>query len=243
VAGNQPGDSGIVNNLAFESLTVSTDGRTLYTATENALVQDGPVATVATGSNSRILSFDLSTGQAGAEYVYPVSPVALPASPAGGFATNGLVELLAIAPGEFIAVERSFSAGAATPGTGPNGQPTGNTIRLFHVDVRNATDVSGLNSLAGQSFTAATKTLLLNLSDLRHDDNTPLATDNIEGITLGPVLADGRRSLILVSDNNFGATQFTQFVALAITPIPEPASALMCLAGLVGITLVARRRR
>lgn len=243
VAGNQNGDSGVFNNLAFESLAVSTDGRTLYTATENALVQDGPVATVSGGSNSRILSFDLTTGLPSAEFVYPVSPVALAPSTAGGFATNGLVELLAIAPGEFIAVERSFAAGAATPGVGPNGLPTGNTIRLFHVDVRSATDVSSLDSLAGQSFATAAKTLLLDLSDLRHDDGTALATDNIEGITLGPVLADGRQSLVLVSDNNFGATQFTQFVALAITPVPEPGTLMMCLAGLGAVSLVARRRR
>jgi hypothetical protein len=29
-------------------------------------------------------------------------------------------------------------------------------------------------------------------------------------MTLGPTLPDGRRSLVLVSDNNFAATQFTQ---------------------------------
>ena len=241
VAGNQPGDLGVFNNLAFESLTVSTDGRTLYTATENALVQDGPAAAVGLGSPSRILAFDLATGAAGAEYVYPVSPVLLPPSAPGLFATNGLVELLAIAPGEFIAVERSFAAGAATPGVGPSGQPTGNSIRLFHVDIRSATDVSGLQSLSGQSFAPATKTLLLNLSDLRHADGSTLALDNIEGISLGPVLADGRQSLLLVSDNNFGATQFTQFVALAVTPVPEPSTALMCLTGLAALALVARR--
>ena len=205
-------------------------------------MQDGPTASVGAGSASRILSFDLTTGMSGAEYVYPVSPVALAPNPAGGFATNGLVELLAIGNGEFIAVERSFAAGAVTPGTGPSGLPTSNTIRLFHVDVRQATDVSGLDSLAGQTYTAATKTLLLDMSDLRNSDGSALALDNIEGITLGPVLADGRQSLVLVSDNNFSAGQFTQFVALAITPVPEPGAALLCLAGLGAVSLVVRRR-
>ncbi len=241
VAGNQAGDRGIANNLAFESLTLSTDGRTLYTATENALVQDGPAAAVGLASASRILAFDMGSGTATAEYVYPVAPVVLaPASP-GLFATNGLVELLAIAPGEFIAVERSFAIGAATPGVGPAGQTTGNTIRLFHVDIRNATNVSGLDSLAGASYTAATKTLLLDMSDLRQDDDSVLALDNIEGITLGPVLPDGRQTLVLVSDNNFGASQFTQFVALAISPVPEPASAVLMLMGL-GAVLKSRQR-
>jgi hypothetical protein len=241
VAGNQAGDRGIANNLAFESLTLSTDGRTLYTATENALVQDGPTAAVGQASASRILAFDMTSGAATAEYVYPVAPVVLAPSAPGLFATNGLVELLAIAPGEFIAVERSFAIGAATPGVGPAGQTTGNTIRLFHVDIRNASDVSGLESLAGANYTAATKTLLLDMSDLRHDDGTVLALDNIEGVTLGPVLADGRQTLVLVSDNNFGAAQFTQFVALAISPVPEPASAMLMLLGL-GAVLKTRQR-
>jgi hypothetical protein len=35
-------------------------------------------------------------------------------------------------------------------------------------------------------------------------------------MVLGPDLPDGRRSLILVSDNNFAATQFTQFLLFAI---------------------------
>ncbi len=242
VAGTTPGDSGIRNNLAFESLTFSTDGRTLYTATENALVQDGTAAAPGVPSPSRILSFDTATGAAGAQWVYEVDPVALPPSPAGGFATNGLVELLAIGDRQFVAVERSFAVGAATPGVGPNGLPTGNTIRLYFVDASGATDVSGLPSLAGASYTPASKTLLLDLSTLQHDDGTPLALDNIEGITWGPEF-NGKPTLVLVSDNNFGATQFTQFLALSVTsPIPEPASLALMAAGLGGVLLRLRRR-
>ena len=240
VAGTAVGDSGIRNNLAFESLTISTDGQTLYTATENALVQDGPAAGVTNGSNARIASFNLATGAAAAEYVYTVEAVALPPSPAGGFATNGLVELLAIGDRQFISVERSFAAGAATPGAGPNGLPTGNTIRLFYVDARNATDVRNIDSLLSAAATPVAKTLLLDLSTLQNDDGSALALDNIEGITWGPQV-NGKDTLILVSDNNFGAAQFTQFVALSVTtPIPEPASAVL-LAG--GLLLVLRRVR
>jgi hypothetical protein len=52
----------------------------------------------------------------------------------------------------------------------------------------------------------ARKRLLLDLDDL----GIPL--DNVEGMTFGP-----RRSLVLVSDNNFAATQFTQFLVFALT--------------------------
>lgn len=237
-AGNQPGDSGIVNNLAFESLTLSVDGKTLYTATENALVQDGPVATPNNGSPARLLSFDLASGASGAEYVYNVSPVAIAPQPAGGFATNGLSDLLAIGDRQFIAIERSFAVGAVTPGT----PVTGNTIRLYHVDARNATDVSALDSIAGlESVQAVQKTLLLDLSTLRNDDGSALALDNIEGLTLGP-LVGGRQTLILVADNNFAASQFTQFVALSLAPVPEPQTLAMSLAGLLVLGAVVRRR-
>ena len=236
-AGTAPADTGIYNNLAFESLTVSTDGRTLYTATENGLAQDSLPATVSGGSRSRILSFDMATGAAGAEYAYDVGPVVLPPNPAGGFATNGLTDLLAIGDREFIAIERSFAVGAATPGT----PVTGNSIALYHVDARAATDISGISDLTGINLTPVTKTLLLDLSTLKNDDGSTLALDNIEGLTLGPVV-NGSQTLILVSDNNFSATQFTQFVALQIAPVPEPETYALLLAGL-GVLAGAGRRR
>ncbi|MFN0184501.1 MAG: esterase-like activity of phytase family protein [Aquabacterium sp.] len=237
-AGNQPGDRGIVNNLAFESLAMSPDGRTLWTATENALAQDGPVATVSNGSRVRFLSFDIASGASGAEYAYDVGPVALPPAVPGGFATNGLTDIIAIGERRWITIERSFAVGAQTPG-----QPvTGNTIRLFLADATAATDVSGLDGLAGQAVTAMTKTLLLDLSDLKNDDGSTLALDNIEGITMGPMF-NGLQTLLLVSDNNFSGTQFTQFVALSIQmPIPEPGTWLLLGLGAPLMLLRVRRR-
>ena len=35
--------------------------------------------------------------------------------------------------------------------------------------------------------------------------------DNVEGITLGPKLSDGRQSVVLVTDDNFSPRQMTQF--------------------------------
>ena len=236
-AGTSVGDRGIQNNLAFESLTFSVDGKTLYTATENALVQDGPTASVTSGSRARILSFDVASGQAGAEYAYDISPVAIGPNPVGGFATNGLTDLLAIGDRQFIGIERSFAVGAQTPGT----PVTGNTIRLFHIDARQATDIAGRDRIAGDdTVIAASKTLLLDLSDLRNDDGSALALDNIEGLTLGPVV-DGKQTLVLVSDNNFGGTQFTQFVALQVSQVPEPKTWAMLIGGLCAILGLGRK--
>jgi hypothetical protein len=88
--------NGIRNNLAFESLALTPDQRFLFTATENALSQDGPAASVSTGSPSRILKYDLTTGQPVGEFLYNTDPVALPPVPAGQFNTNGLVDLRAL---------------------------------------------------------------------------------------------------------------------------------------------------
>jgi hypothetical protein len=42
--------------------------------------------------------------------------------------------------------------------------------------------------------------------------------DNIEGISWGPRLANGNRTLVLVADNNFADNQVTQFLAFEVRP-------------------------
>jgi 3-phytase len=100
-------------------------------------------------------------------------------------------------------MERSFSVGAPD---------TGNTIKLYDVSLAGADDVNGFDSIALLlgSIDAVQKSLLLDLDEL----GIPL--DNVEGMTLGPTLPDGRRALVLVSDNNFAANQFTQFLLFAL---------------------------
>jgi 3-phytase len=204
-----PGVSGIRNNAAFESLTITPNQRYLFTATENALVQDGPAASLTDESPSRIIQYDLVTGKPVKEFVYFTDPVAAEPDPAGSFSTNGLVELLAIDnTGTLLALERSFSTGV------------GNSIKLYQVQTQGAVDVSSLNSVDGlEPDPAVEKKLLLDFADLG------ITLDNIEGITLGPKLADGRQSLIVVSDNNFSATQTTQILAFAIDIDTTPAAA------------------
>ena len=208
------GDMGVYNNLAFESIALTPDGRTLWTMTENALAQDDLPTAVGRPSRARLLSFDLDSGKAGAEYVYEVGPVAFAPAKPGDFATNGVADMLALSDHEFIAIERSYAVGAPTPGRAAHtGKPTSNTIRLFHIDTTGATNVAGWPSIKGRELVPAKRHLLLDLSTLKNDDGSPLAVDNLEGITFGPTV-NGKRTLILVSDNNFNPEQFTQFVAL-----------------------------
>ena len=56
-----------------------------------------------------------------------------------------------------------------------------------------------------------------NFEDFK-EDLTEGIIDNIEGITLGPVLENGNESLVLVSDDNFQlyGKQLNQFILLEI---------------------------
>ena len=185
-APNAAGTRGVRLNLGFESAAVH--GKRLYTATEAALVQDGPPATLTNGSPARLLQYDLRRNALQQQWTYMVDPVAEPPVPATNFSVSGLVEVLPLGKKRLITMERSFSVGA--PGTG-------NKIKLY------------LTELHRDGTTS--KTLLLNL------DALGLPLDNVEGMTFGPRLRGGQRTLLLVSDNNFAATQFTQFLLFAIS--------------------------
>ena len=200
---NAGGTRGVRLNLGFESAGVPPNGRFLFTGTEDAVVQDGPAASLTARSPSRLLRYNLQTGRLDRQYLYWTDPIAEPPVPATSFAVNGLVELLPLNNTHLLAMERSFSVGAAD---------TGNTIKLYSVEVAGATNVNGADSLAGRldSIRPVEKTLLLDL------DTLGIPLDNVEGMTLGPKLPDGRQSLVLVSDNNFAASQFTQFLLFAI---------------------------
>ena len=203
---NAAGTRGVRLNLGFESAgTVpGGGGRWIFTGTEGALVQDGPPATTTNGSPARLLRYDQWLGTLDRQYVYRTDAIAKPPVPPTAFAVSGLVELLPLDTQSLLSMERSFSVGV--PGTG-------NTIKLYTVSVVGATDVNGVESLAPVlgSITPASKSLLLDL------DTLGIPLDNVEGMAFGPNLPDGRRSLVLVSDNNFAPAQFTQFLLFAVS--------------------------
>jgi hypothetical protein len=194
------GSKGVRNNLAFESLTLTPDKKYLFTATENAIVQDGAVPSLASGSPCRILRYDAVGGNLEQEFLYITEPLPTGANPAGKFTTNGLVDLLAIDDRRLLSLERAFSL------------ETGNTIKLFEISLEKVDRIQGIDSLQNRpsKFSPVQKRLLLDLETLK----VPL--DNIEGLTLGPALGDASRGLILVSDNNFSALHETQILGFKI---------------------------
>lgn len=188
---------GVRDNLAFEALTATPDGRSLFLATENALAQDGPEADLTTGTLCRVLRFSLPGGGLTGQWVYPAAPVPAPPVSPRGFRTNGLPDLLALDGERFLALERASVDG------------NGYSVRLYLTSLGGATDVSAVPALAARGAPVVrpmAKRLLLDLGTLG------VRLQNLESMALGPILPDGRRALVILADNNFGARGETTLV-------------------------------
>jgi hypothetical protein len=48
-------------------------------------------------------------------------------------------------------------------------------------------------------------------------DNLGIYIDNIEGMTFGPLLSNGHKTLVFVADNNFSKDQKAQLLLFEIT--------------------------
>lgn len=186
---------GIRNNLAFETLTTSPNKQWLYTATESALLQDGPDGTAQKGASSRILVYSLKSHKPVHQYRYDIDPAVK-----GRGTMIGVSDMVALDNnGHLLAIERSYS------------HASGNRLRLYEVDLNGATDISGVDSIKSMvNIKPAKKHLVADFAKLK------LPLDNGEGIAIGPTLADGSRLLLMVSDDNFSHYQHTYFWAFKI---------------------------
>lgn len=198
-----PSEYGPRRNGTLEGLTFSDDFKTIYTSLEEPLYQDGPRASLS-GSNSwvRFYQYNALTGENTAQYAYSLEPVAHEPTPDNAFKMNGISEILSLGGKKMLVIERSYSTGH--PGC---------TIRLFIADFSSAIDVKAITSLKESPPVApGVKKLVLNMESLG------IYIDNIEGVTFGPDLPNGHKSLIFISDNNFNKTQKTQFLLFEVIP-------------------------
>jgi hypothetical protein len=208
-----PVTRGARGNAGFESLALTPDRHRLFTATETALIQDGPTATFDAGTHARILEYEAHDGtfRPAREFAYYVERVENASFKPGVF-INGLVELLALDRTTLIALERGYVEDETKSGMSVN------QIRIYRVSLAGASDISTLESLKDHpEVVPASKTLLLDLATVQGlSGELAPSLDNFEGMALGPHLPDGRASLILVSDDNFRETQRTWFLVFAI---------------------------
>jgi len=199
---------GPYHNGAFEGLCKSIDGKGLWTAMELPLKIDGKRPGFVTAAYPvRITYFEKDSGNATMEFSYVLASLERPEK--GRVNINGLTALLAYNSQQFLVVERSYQSGYAGDT---------NRVRIFTATTdENTTNTLSVSSLKEAEITPAKKALLFDFESVKHLLSSGMI-DNIEGITFGPVLANGNRTLLLVSDNNFNAfgAQENQFILLEI---------------------------
>ena len=188
-----PGDAGARQNHALEGLTLAPDGNSVWASMEAPGYNDGEPPTNDHGALTRITRFDVDTGAPTAQFAYPLDSVS---SGMGG--DNGLSDLVALDNDNFLVVERGYGTFAVA--------------RIYRASITGADNILGRPSLTGAAPKVMSKTLIADLSKRTEMPHL----DNVEGITLGPKLSDGRQSVVLVTDDNFSAQQVTQFYAFAM---------------------------
>ncbi|MEU8618593.1 esterase-like activity of phytase family protein [Streptomyces sp. NPDC048623] len=195
-------DRGPRRNQAIEAITFGDRGRVLTSAIEGPLLQDGPVPDLEHGALVRVTK-QTREGRMLGQFAYPIEKIFAASDPNSPWGPDtGVPSILAFPddPDRYLVLERTWVAGS------------GYKIRLFDATTRGATDVRAVDSLvAGTPVTPMRKTLVADF------DTLGLSTvDNTEGMTWGPALPSGERTLILVSDDNFADDAVTQIVALAV---------------------------
>jgi Esterase-like activity of phytase/IPTL-CTERM motif len=234
--------SGRVSNRGMEGLAISPDGTTLVGLMQNPLLQDGG----RNGVNVRMVVFSIATG-AVRELVYQLDNASL-----------GVNEITAINSTEFLVVERDGRAGAAAQ-----------VKKIYRINIASSTDVSAIAALPLTGLpagtVAATKTLFIDMLSPTFGLSGATFPEKIEGIAFGPILSDGRISLIVTNDNDFltanpnnfyvfamnasdiaGFTpQAFSYPIIAATNVPTLSQAALAALGLmvVGLAFRSTRRR
>lgn len=199
---------GARENLVFEALSTSLDGKTTFMGMEEALIQDGDKSSTTRGSLARIIKYQ--NEKPFSEYAYQLEKIEeqiLPGVPSSFIkpGDNGLVDLAIIDENNFYSLERSYLPSARR-----------NVIRIFKCKIdKDTSDISSYQSLNGKKINLIKKTLVSNLEEFVPFMNVK-KLDNIEAMTLGPKLSNGNYTLIVSSDNNFGKGQRTMFMAFEI---------------------------
>lgn len=195
-------------NLTLEGLALSPDGNRAWLAMEGPLRQDGPVPTVqAPGGPCRFTEVDLVSGKVLRQIAYLPDAIPRAPQPPANHADNGVTEILMLDAHRLLVLERAYMAG--------HGPDTANSLRLYLIDTRSGSDTLNLPALQPGNHQPVAKMLLADFSAFTGAGTGPRLDrlDNSEGMCWGPRLANGSRSLHVISDDNFGPRQITQWLA------------------------------
>ncbi|MCV2420064.1 esterase-like activity of phytase family protein [Paucibacter sp. DJ2R-2] len=175
-------------NRGFEGLAISPDGKYAYAMLQSAMLDEGG----GNGSVNRIVKFDISTGDAVAQYAYQMKR-----SGQG----QGISALVAINDHEFYVLERN------NRGVGVGAEFATADKEVYRIDLSGATDVSGLNLSTG-SYTKVSKSgQILDLDANTLAELGGKSPEKWEGLAIGPKLANGNYLILAGTDNDYSVTQ------------------------------------
>lgn len=183
-------------NYSLEALTISGDGKTMWTSNEEALKCDGTNSTLTAGCLVRLVKFTRESARdnwtPAGQYAYLTEPIAENSSQyLSGSARNGVSALTALPDGTLLVLERGYRGWGGLADDFKN--------YIYAVDYSKATDVSDFTSLTNSTFTRVTKTSIW--------QDMTLKVVNYEGMCLGPMLNDGSCSLLLIADGGNGGNE------------------------------------
>lgn len=193
--------TGRLTNAGFEGLCSDTDGQ-LLAALQRPLRQDGAYdeAGQRVGRNVRLLQM-CGPDCKPREFVYVLDDP-----------KQGISELCHVGGTTYLAIERDSTVGE-----------TSQAKKITIFDIALATDVSDTPRLPSQglpsSIVPVRKRVLIDLLDPAFGLAGDKFPEKIEGLAFGPNLTDGRRLLVVASDNDFVATESIRLWLFAV-PVP-----------------------
>lgn len=187
----------IVPNMGFEALSYSKQQKRFWTTTEGTLKADGKCATAANPeiqNHLRLLSFDDQL-RFSASYIYVMDRVT--AKKNKGLSTQGVPSILALDDGRLLIMEREAYITRKYLGSFVRiklylANPTQTTETSLDTPMDKVTEKQILKKKLIGSFTTHLKLGKMNLA-------------NYEGMCLGPKLADGRQTILLIADSQNGS--------------------------------------
>lgn len=199
---NAANESGRQGNRGIEGLAISQDGTKLFGIFQSPLLQDSTRHTNGKqkkpkGKNCRLMELTVSD-QSIREYLYPLQN-----------SSNKLNEILTIEDGRFLVIERDGKPGKAAE-----------FKKLMLVELSGASDISEIATLPAYeippSIEAVSKTEFLDLLDPQFGLAGGKMPEKLESLAFGPDLPDGRKLLLVVSDNDFETSESTWIYCFAI---------------------------
>jgi len=193
----------IASNCGLESLTISGDGLTMWTANEEALVCDGSRSSYSSPTTVRLVKFTRSRvdadWQLAAMYAYTTDKW----HHQYGYGTagrRGVSDLCALPDGSLLVIERELSS---SDGSGLGVDLFASFYRVSPAAFAAATDIQSFDEgLSSRSdWSAVSKELMY--------DQTPSYGEywlNYEGLCLGPRLSSGNTEILSVTDGGDGTT-------------------------------------